>query len=98
MDYTQQGVLNVQRRVHDRLRSLCATKNILLDPASPMWFDGSSALPTPGRAWKLTLSSHGYLATLEFTPLELDNFLADDLREVVTQRLSRALDSLRPKK
>ena len=98
MDYTQQGVLNVQLRVAERLRPLLAEKNIRLDPGPPIWFDGNMALPTPGDPWKLTLSSHGETATVEFTPAELDDFIAARPYEVVSRKLGRALDSLRPKK
>jgi hypothetical protein len=98
MDYTQQGVLNVQRRVVERLRPLLAERSIWLDPGSPIWFDGNMALPTPGDPWKLTLSSHGESATVELTPTELDDFIAARPYEVVSQKLGRTLDSLRPKK
>jgi hypothetical protein len=97
MDYTQQGVLNIQLRAYERLKRLLAERDIWLD-SGPIWFDGNMALPTPGDPWKLALSSHGESATVEFTPAELDDFIAARPYEVVSQKLGRALDSLRPRK
>jgi hypothetical protein len=54
-------------------------------------------LPRPGEPWKLTLSSHGTTTSIELTPAELDAFLAAWRTEVVSQKLGRALDALRPK-
>jgi len=92
--YTQQGVLNTQRRVSERLRTLLTERNVRLDPGSPTWFDGSIALPTPGAPWKLSLSSHAKSATVTFTPEELAEFLAGR-PSGVPEKLGRALDSLR---
>jgi hypothetical protein len=94
MDYTQHGVLEVQRRVAERLRSLAVEKHIPLDPGSPRWFDGHMTLPIPGRSWKLTFSSHGAFTSTEFTPQELDDFMAAKRYEVVSKGLARTLDSL----
>jgi hypothetical protein len=76
MDYTPQGVLAVQVRVHERLRRLLVERGIVLDPGSPLWFDGRLDLPKPGDRWKITLSRHGATASVEFTPTELDAFLS----------------------
>ena len=95
MDYTRQGVLEVQRRVSERLRSLAVERHVWLDPGSPRWFGGKVTLPIPGRTWKLTLSSRGEYTSVEFTPQELDDFMVDKRYEVVSKGLSRTLDSLR---
>ncbi len=97
VDLTQQGVLAVQLRVAERLKRLLAKGKVRLDPGSPIWFDGRMELPRPGEPWKLTLSSHGTTTSIELTPAELDAFLAAWRTEVVSQKLGRALDALRPK-
>lgn len=95
MDYTQRGVLNTQVRVLERLRALAAERNVRLDPGSPIWFDGRMSLPAPGEPWKLALSAHGESATAEFTPGELDDFLAGRAHETISGKLAAALDLLR---
>ncbi len=94
MDYTPQGVLAVQVRVHERLRRLLVERGIVLDPGSPLWFDGRLDLPKPGERWKITLSRHGATASVEFTPTELDAFLSGYPKEVVSGRLRQAVAAL----
>ncbi len=98
MDYTQEGVLAAQMRVWDRLRRLLAERGMMLDPGSPLWFDGRLDLPKPGERWKMTLSRHGATASVEFTPAELDAFLSGYPDEVVSGRLRQALAALQKPK
>jgi hypothetical protein len=98
MDYTPQGVLAVQVRIHERLRRFLVERDIVLDPGSPLWFDGRLDLPNPGERWKMTLSRHGTTASVEFTPAELDAFLSEQPTEVVSGSLRQAVAALeRPK-
>jgi hypothetical protein len=90
MDYTSQGVLAAQVRVHERLHLLLAERGIVLDPGSPLWFDGRLDLPKPGEPWKMALSCRGATASVNFTPTELDAFLAQRPGEVVSGRLRQA--------
>ena len=96
MEYTQKGVLAVQVRVTDRLRLLLAQRNMTLDPGSPMWFGGRPELPKPDERWQLALSAHGKTAVTEFTPAELDHFMAGRAPDFVSRRLGQLLDTLRP--
>jgi len=97
MDYTPQGVLAVQARVHERLGLLLVERGIVLDPGSPLWFDGRLDLPKPGERWKMTLSCRGTTASVEFTPTELDALLSGYPNDV-SGRLRQAVASLqRPK-
>ncbi len=98
MDYTQEGVLAAQMRVWERLQRLLAERGILLDPGSPLWFDGRLDLPKPGERWKMTLSCHGATTSVEFTPAELDTFLSGYPTEVVSGRLRQAVASLQKPK
>ena|SRR5713101_4009382 len=98
MDHTQQGVENIKRRILERLWALVAEKHIRLDPGPPVWFDGNDGPSSPDKSWRLTLSSHGETVTAEFTPAELDDFMAARPPDVVSRKLGRALDSLRLKK
>jgi hypothetical protein len=98
MDYTPQGVLAVQVRIHERLQRFLVERDIVLDPDSPLWFDGRLDLPKPGERWKMTLSYHGTTASAEFTPAELDAFLSGQPTEVVSGSLRQAVAALeRPK-
>ena len=94
MDYTPQDVLAAQVRVHERLRRFLVERGIVLDPGSPLWFDGRLDLPKPGEPWKMTLSCHGAKASVEFRPTELDVFLSGYPNEVVSGRLRRAVAAL----
>ena len=98
MDYTQQGVLAVQVRVHERLQRLLVERGIVLDPGSPLWFDGRLDLPKPGERWKMVLSCRGATAPVEFTPTELDAFFALHPAEVVSERLRQAVAALQQPK
>ena len=98
MDYSQQGVLATQLRVQEVLGRLLGEHGIVLDSGSPLWFDGRLDLPKPGEPWKMTLSCHGAVTSIEFRPTELDAFLVGQSNEVVSRRLRRAVDALhRPK-
>ena len=94
MDYSQAGVLAAQVRVWERLRGLLVERKIVLDPGSPLWFDGRKDLPKPGEPWKMTLYCHGARTSVEFRPTELDAFLSGQPSEVVSGRLRRAVDAL----
>src|SRR5262245_11160924 len=98
MDYTQEGVLRAQVKVYERLRRVLAEYGVVLDPGSPLWFDGRLELPKPGEPWKMTLSCGGATSSVEFTPIELDAFLEVRPPEVVSEKLRRAVDALRPPK
>ncbi len=98
MDYTQQGVLAAQVRVYERLRRFLVERGIVLDPGSPLWFDGHLDLPKPGERWKMTLSCQGATASVEFTPTELDTFLSGYPTEVVSGRLRQAVAALQKPK
>jgi hypothetical protein len=98
MDYTQQGVLAARQRVHERLQYFLVEHDVLLDPGSPSWFDGRLALPKPREPWKMALSCRGNMAAVEFTPTELDAFLAQDAGEVVSGRLRQAVAALQKPK
>ncbi len=97
MDYTQQGVLNVQVRVSERLRRVLSEQGMVLE-GSPIWFDGRLNLPKPGESWTMKLSCRGAAASVEFTPMELDAFLAGRTTEVVSERLRLAVAALQPPK
>ena len=98
MDYTPQGVQAAQLRVHERLHRFLVERDIVLDPGSPLWFDGRLDLPRPGEPWKMTLWCHGHRTSVEFRPTELDAFLSGYPNEVVSGRLRRAVAALeRPK-
>jgi hypothetical protein len=94
MDYSQTGVLAAQARVQERLQALLIEQDMVLDPSSPLWFDGRLDLPKPGEPWRMTLSRHGAKTSVEFRPTELDNFLAGQPNEVVSRRLRRAVEAL----
>jgi hypothetical protein len=98
MDYTQQGVLAAQVRVYGRLRLFLVERGIVLDPGSPLWFDGRLDLPKPGEPWKMALSCRGATASVEFTPTELDAFLFGYPDEVVSDRLRQAVAALQKPK
>lgn len=95
MDYIQRGVLDAQARVHERLHRILVEHGMVLDPGSPLWFDGRPELPQPGEPWTMKLSCRGATSTVEFTPAELDAFLIRPA-EVVSQKLRRAVDALKP--
>lgn len=69
-----------------------------LDPGPRFGSMEAFALPTPGQIWKMTLSSHGESASVEFPSKELDDFMAKQPDEIVSKGLTGALDSLRAKK
>ena len=98
MDYTQHGVLNAQLRVTERLNRILAEHGMVLDPGSPVWFDGRLELPTPGEPWTMKLSYRGATAPVEFTPAELEAFLAVGPPEVISEKLRRAVDAIKPHK
>jgi len=92
MDLTQRGVLAVQTRVQERInRILAAEPRLRLDDVS--WFGGRMDLPRAGEPWTLTLSRGGQQESVELTPGEVDAFMAGDPREVVSQKVRRALDA-----
>ena len=93
---TRRGVLDAQMRVHERLGIMVTELGMVLDPGSPLWFDGRLELPKPGEPWKMKLSSGGATSSVEFTPAEVDAFLGEQPPEVVLARLRRAVDALRP--
>ncbi len=76
------------------LLGLLGDRNVVVDPASPLWFDGRLDLPKPGEPWKMTLYCHGARTSVEFRPTELDAFLTGHSTEVVSRRLRRAVDAL----
>ena len=96
MDYSQHGVLDARMRVSERLGRILAEYGMVLDPGSPVWFDGRLELPTPGEPWTMKLSLRGATSPVEFTPAELDAFLEARPNEVVSAKLRRAVDALRP--
>ena len=96
VDYTQHGVLDAQMRVIERLGRILAEHGMVLDPGSPLWFDGCLELPTPGEPWTMRLSFRGATSSVEFTPAELDAFLEARSHEVVSAMLRRAVDALKP--
>jgi hypothetical protein len=98
MDYTPEGILDVQLRVAERLRQFLAERDVVLDPGSVVWFDGRMDLPRPGERWRMALSSRGAATSVEFTPIELDHFVLGYPDEVVSGRLRQAVVALqRPK-
>lgn len=96
MDYTQHGVLDAQVRVTERLGRILAEHGMVLDPGSPVWFDGRIELPLPGEPWTMKLYYRGATSSVELTPAELDAFLDVRPPEVVSAKLRRAVDALRP--
>lgn len=96
MDYSRQGVLAAEARVHERLRRILTEHGMVLDPGSPVWFDGRSDLPEPGEPWTMKLSVGGATASVEFSATELDAFLEVRPAEVISERLRRAVDGLKP--
>lgn len=96
MDYTRRGVMDAQMRVNERLHRILAESDMVLDPGSPIWFDGRPDLPKPGEPWTMKLSSRGAMAAVEFSPAELDAFLEVRPPEVISAKLRRAVDALRP--
>jgi hypothetical protein len=85
-------------RVSERLYRILAESNVVLDPGSPIWFDGRLDLPRPGEPWTMKLSCHGATALIEFSPAELDAFLEVRPPEVISAKLRRAVDALKPPK
>ena len=98
MDYTQRGVLDARMRVTERLGRILAEHGMVLDPGSPLWFDGRLELPTPGEPWTMKLSCRGATASVEFTPAELEAFLEVRPPEIVSEKLRRAVDAIKPPK
>ncbi len=96
VDYSQHGVLDARMRVSERLGRILAEHGMVLDPGSPLWFDGRLELPRPGAPWTMKLSFRGATAPVEFTPAELDAFLETHPHEVVSAKLQRAVDALKP--
>lgn len=96
VDYSRRGVLDAQMRVHERLHRILAESDTVLDPGSPIWFDGRLDLPKPGEHWTMKLSCRGATALIEFSPVELDAFLEVRPPEVISAKLRRAADALRP--
>jgi hypothetical protein len=96
MDYSPQAVLDAQARVHERLRRVLSEHGMVLDPGSPVWFDGRSEPPEPAEPWTMKLSIGGATASVEFTAAELDAFLEVRPPEVISERLRRAVDALKP--
>ncbi len=88
-------MLDAQARVTKRLSRILAEHGIALDPGSPVWFEGAEA-PEPGEPWTTKLSSRGATASVAFTPSELDALLEVRPPEVISQKLRRAVDALRP--
>ena len=85
-------------RVNERLHRILAESDTVLDPDSPIWFDGRPDLPKPGEAWTMKLSCRGATASIEFSPAELDAFLEVRPPEVISAKLRRAVDALKPPK
>jgi hypothetical protein len=98
MDYTQHGVLGAQMRLTERLGRILAEHGMVLDPGSPLWFDGRLELPRPGEPWTMKLSFRGATSPVEFTPAELDAFLEVRPTEVVSAKLRQAVDAIKPPK
>lgn len=98
LDYTQRGVLDAQMRVTERLGRILAEHGMVLDRGSPLWFDGRLELPTPGEPWTMKLSCRGATASVEFTPAELEAFLEVRPPEIVSEKLRRAVDAIKPPK
>ena len=96
MDYTRRGVLDAQMRVNERLHRILAKSDVVLDPGSPIWFDGRLDLPKPGEPWTMKVSCCGATASIEFSPAELDAFLEVRPPEVISAKLRRAVDALKP--
>ena len=94
MDYTQHGVLDAQVRVTERLGRILAEHGMVLDPGSPVWFDGRIELPLPGEPWTMKLYYRWGYVVVELTPAELDAFLDVRPPEVVSAKLRRAVDAL----
>jgi hypothetical protein len=83
-------------RVTERLGRILAEHGMVLDPGSPVWFDGRIELPLPGEPWTMKLYYRGATSSVELTPAELDAFLDVRPPEVVSAKLRRAVDALRP--
>lgn len=98
MDYTQRGVLDAQMRVTERLGRILAEHGMVLDPDSPLWFDGRLELPTPGEPWTMKLSCRGATVSVEFTPAELEAFLEVRPPEILSAKLRQAVDAIKPPK
>src|SRR4029453_2551012 len=98
LDYTQLAVLDAQMRVTERLGRILAEHGMVLDPGSPLWFDGRLDLPNPAEPWAMKISCGGATSSVEFTPAELDAFLEVRPPEVVSEKLRRAVDALTPPK
>lgn len=96
MDYTQRAVLDAQMRVNERLHRILVESDVVLDGGSPIWFEGRLDLPKPGEPWTMKLSSRGATASIDFSPAELDAFLEVRPLEVISAKLRRAVDALKP--
>ena len=96
MDYTESGVREAQQRITERLSRILAEHGMVLDAGSPLWFDGRSEAPKPGELWRMKLSCRGATSMVEFTPTELDAFLEIRPPEVISGKLRRAVDAIRP--
>lgn len=92
--YTQQGVLDMQLRITELVNCLAAEKAVLLDPGSPIFFDGSMSLPEPGVPWKVTLHSHGKSQAVVLPVDDLADFKAGRL-SMVPLKVGMALNALR---
>ena len=92
---TPREVRDAQTRIGERLDRILAEFGMTLDPGSPVWFDGAEA-PGPGEPWTMKLSSRGATSSVAFTPIELDAFLEVRPPEVVSQKLRRAVEALKP--
>ncbi len=96
MDYTPGRLSDAQTRITERLGRILAEHDMVLDPGSPVWFDGRLEVPSPGEPWTLKLSCRGATSSVEFTPGELDAVLERRPPEDISKKLRRAVEALRP--
>jgi len=98
MDYTQQGVLAAQVRVHERLRRLPRRAGHRARPRLAPLVRRAPGPPEAGRAVEDDALVPGRHGVVEFTPTELDTFISGYPTEVVSGRLRQAVAALQKPK
>ena|SRR2546428_13114992 len=92
--YTQQGVLDMQKRLAEVVRAHAAERGLRLTPDGLVFFDGSGSLPAHGAPWKITLHTGQGKADVVLSASDLADFKAGR-RSTVPAQIGTALDSLR---
>ena len=75
--YTQDEVLQIQRKIVQVLNRVKNEFDVLLD-SEPIWFAGSMRLPKREQTWTLKVSSHGEPQSVEFSAAEIQGFVVGD--------------------